>query len=117
MTRSTSASLGSPLLATILAQVRAGTPVSAASASGARSSLARASATRSSSSGGVSLASVSGLHFLSDMGSPARRLRSHLWAVCRLTPAIAAASATRMPPATRSQRSSLPIGVSLALGC
>ena len=106
-----------PLRATILAQVRAGTPVSADSASGASSSLVLASATRASASGGVSLASRRGRQPLSVMGSPRRARASHLWAVWRLTPAIAAASAMRMPPPTRSQSSALPLGVSLALGC
>ena len=107
---------GRPLRATILAQVRAGTPVSADSASGASSSLVLASATRASASAGVSLASRRGRQPLSVMGSPRRARASHLWAVWRLTPAIAAASAMRMPP-TRSQSSALPLGVSLALGC
>lgn len=116
VTRSTSASLGRPLLATILAQVRAGTPVSAANASSAGRRLALASATRSSTSAGVSLASLRGRLPRSDMASPRRARASHLRAVWRLTPAIAAASVTRTPPPTRSQSSSLPLGAGLALG-
>lgn len=101
VTRSTSFRRGRPLRATILAQVRADTPVSAASASGASSSLA----------------SRRGRQPLSAIGSPRRTRANHLETVCRLTPAIAAASETRMPPPTHSQSSALPLGVNLALGC
>ena len=65
----------------------------------------------------MSLASRRGRQPLSAIGSPRRARASHLWAVWRLMPAIAAASETRMPPSTRSQSGALPLGVNLALGC
>ncbi len=77
MTRSTSASLGIPRLATILAQVRAGTPVAAASPRGASMSSRLAAATRSSASGGVSLASLRGRLLRSPSPSPDLLRRSH----------------------------------------
>ena len=117
VTRSTSASLGSPERATILAQVRAGTPVSAESASGASSRERLAAMTRASASAGVDLASLRGLLVLSDIGSPLRARASHLLAVWRLTPIWRAASATPAPASMRETSVSLPLGVSLALGC
>lgn len=108
---------GKPERATILAQVRAGTPVAAARASGARSIEERAPRTRASVSSGVDLASLRGLLGRSDIGSPRRALASHFEAVCLLTPAWRAASETCAPAATQLHSSSRPRGVSLALGC
>lgn len=117
MARSTSASLGIPRLATILAHVRAGTPVAAASPSGASSIDERASQTRSSTSRGVGLASLRGGLLRSGAPSPRRARASHLPAVWRLTPICLAASATGTPDSIRETRVSRPLGVSLALGC
>ena len=82
----------------------------------ARRSIPRRAAILFSASGGMSLASLAGLQPLSDIGSPRLARASHLWAVCRPAPAIAAASETVAPERTRETRSSLPLGVSPALG-
>lgn len=95
-----------PRLATILAHVRAGTPVAAASPSGASIIEERASQTRSSTSAGASLASLRGRLLRSERPSPDLLLRSHLPAVWRLTPIWRAASAT---PSAR-QRLASPSG-------
>ena len=97
--------------------MRAGTPVSAASASGASSRERLASATLPSASAGVDLASLRGLLLLSVIGSPRRARASHLLAVCRLTPIWRATDETPSPPATLETSVSRPLGVSLALGC
>ena len=117
VTRLTSARRGSPERATILAQVRAGTPVAVARASGASSIPRLASRTLVSSSGGVSRASLRGRLLRSDIGSPRRARASHFEAVWRLTPIWRVTSETRSPPATRETSVSRPRGVSLALGC
>lgn len=106
-----------PRLETILAHVRAGTPVVAASPSGASSIEERASQTRSSTSGGVSLASLRGRLLRSESPSPDLLLRSHLPAVWRLIPIWRAASATPRPDSMRETSVSRPFGVSFALGC
>ena len=97
--------------------MRAGTPVSAASASGASSIERLASRTLFSVSGGVSLASLRGLLDRSDIGSQRLARASHLLAVWRLTPIWRAASATPAPDSTRETKVSRPLGVNLALGC
>ncbi len=76
-----------------------------------------ASRTRASASGGVDLASLRGLLGRSDIGSPLRARASHLLAVWRLTLIWRAASATPTPDPMRETSVSLPLGVSLALGC
>lgn len=117
MTRSMSASPGVQRLATILAQVRAGTPVATASPSGASMSSRLAAATRSSTSCGVDLASLRGRLLRPDMGSPDLLRRSRLLAVCRLTPIWRAASATPRPDSMRETSVSRALGVGFALGC
>lgn len=97
--------------------MRAGTPVSAASAVGASSMERLASRTLSSASVGVSLASLRGLLLRSDIGSPRLARASHFEAVWRLTPIWRAASATPRPDPMRETSVSRPLGVSLALGC
>lgn len=97
-----------PLLTTIRAHVLAGTPVTAASASGEGSMDGRASQTASSTSGGVDPASLRGLLGRSDSGSPRRARESHFEAVWRLTPIWRATADTRSPPATREASSSRP---------
>ena len=97
--------------------MRAGTPVTAASAGGASSIVRLASRTRASASGGVAPASLRGLLLRSDIGSPRLARASHFEAVCLLTPIWRAASATPSPDVTRETSVSRPLGVSLALGC
>ena len=100
---------GVPRRATVVAHGLAGTPVSVCNASGAISSR-RALTTLSSTSGGVSLARRRGEQPLSDIGSPRLARPSHLCAVCRLTPAIAAASKTVTPERTLETRDTSPRG-------
>lgn len=97
-----------PRLDTILAHVRAGTPVAAARPSGASSMDDLAAQTRSSTSGGVSLASLRGRLLRSERPSPDLLLRSHLPAVWRLTPIWRAASATPRPDSMRETSVSRP---------
>ena len=78
ITSSTSARRGRPERATILAPVRAGTPVAVERQSGAGGIERRTSRTRRSASGGVSLASLRGRLPRSDMGSPRLARTSHL---------------------------------------
>ena len=110
VTRPTSASLGIPRPATILAQVRAGTPVAAARPSGASMSSRLAAATRSSTSGGVSLASLRGRLLRSASPSPDLPQRSHLPATWQQTPICRAASATPRPDSMRETKVSRPSG-------